>query len=81
MWYSSSNLIGATSRKPKEAVIASLRDQGNLICGLARDIDRKQGNVSNPLSPEVLCLPSEQVEEARKTISNLHLEVVDDPTS
>jgi FkbM family methyltransferase len=67
--------------KSKEAVIASLRDQGYLICGLAREMNKKPGNAGNPLSPEVLCLPSEQVEEARKTMSNLHLEVVADPSS
>jgi hypothetical protein len=59
--------------KSKEPLIASLRDQGYLICGPAHEINTKQGNVSNPLSAEVLCLPSEQVEEARKTVSKLHL--------
>lgn len=62
--------------RPKEAVIASLQDQGYLICRLGLEMNKKRGNVSNALSPEVLCPPFEQVEEARKTMSYLHLEEV-----
>jgi hypothetical protein len=51
-----------------------------LICGLARDIKRARKCVQF-FVPEVLCLPSEQVAEARKTMRNLHHEVVADPTS
>jgi len=60
--------------RPREAVIASLRDQGYTIYALGSDMTKKHRTVSYTLSPEVLCLPSEHVEETRNAIVNLHLE-------
>ena len=65
--------------KSKEAVIANLQEQRYLIGRLGVEKNKKQGNVSDALSPEVLCLPSERADEAAKTLRNLHLEVVSSP--
>jgi FkbM family methyltransferase len=60
--------------RPKEVVIAALRDQEYLICGLQAKKTKKRENFSDTLSPEVLCLPSERIEEARDTLIKLHIE-------
>jgi len=60
--------------RPKEVVIATLRDQGYLICGLRAEKTEKRGNFSDTLSPEVLCLPAERIEEVRDTLIKLHIE-------
>jgi hypothetical protein len=60
--------------RPKEVVVTSLRDQGYRICTLESKKTKERRNLNNPLSPEILCLPSERIEEYRETLSRLHIE-------
>jgi FkbM family methyltransferase len=64
--------------RPKEAVVRSLRDQAYRICALGSKKTKERRNLNNPLSPEILCLPSERIEEFRETLHSLQIETCSD---
>ena len=62
-------------RRPRETVIATLRDQKYEICALASQKIKKSENTGQGLSPEVLCIPTERIAKIRPCLDSLHIEV------